>query len=183
VAEADGLWDDHAARLHFNRDFQLNSQPLAACLTPEKSLGGRAWPTVRLTDLRWQYATVLWHNTTPGLLLWWLIASRQQSGRATLTVSRLPDLPTLDCRELTDSQHRYAKAVWKEFKAKPLLPANEAYRDETRIALDKAVLGDLLGLNWKRTKGPLDALRHQWCSEPTVHGGQATQPGGNAKDA
>jgi len=108
-AEADGLWDDHAARLHFNRDFQLNSQPLAACLTPEKSLGGRAWPTVRLTDLRWQYATVLWHNTTPGLLLWWLIASRQQSGRATLTVSRLPDLPTLDCRGLTDSQHRYAK--------------------------------------------------------------------------
>ena len=31
-----------AGRLHFNRDFRLNSQSLAACLTPERSIGGRA---------------------------------------------------------------------------------------------------------------------------------------------
>ena len=35
-----------ASRLHANLDFRLNSQSLAMCLTPEKCLGGRAWPNI-----------------------------------------------------------------------------------------------------------------------------------------
>lgn len=176
--EADRLWDRTASRLHFNRHFQLNSQPLAACLTPADSIGGAGWPSFRLTDANWMYATVLWHNTTLGLLLWWLIAARQQQGRSIITVGLLPDLPTLDCRELNDSQHRHAEAIWREFRKRTLLPANEAYRDETRIALDEAVLSELLGLSWSSTKKPLATLRRQWCSEPTVHGNKPTRPGG-----
>ena len=37
------VWEA-ATRLHFSLDFQLNSQSLAACLTPKKSIGGRVWP-------------------------------------------------------------------------------------------------------------------------------------------
>ena len=33
-------WNCAASRLHANLDFQLNSQSLAMCLTPEKCLGG-----------------------------------------------------------------------------------------------------------------------------------------------
>ena len=40
--DAASLWRT-ASRLHCNRDFQLNSQSLAACLTPSAAIGGRAW--------------------------------------------------------------------------------------------------------------------------------------------
>ena len=52
---------------------------------------------------------------------------------------------------------------------------NEAYHDETRQALDEAVLTDLLGLP-EDILEPLALLRLQWCQEPTVHGGKATRP-------
>lgn len=54
-------------------------------------------------------------------------------------------------------------------------PANEAYHDETRQALDRAILVDLLGLP-ETILEPLRVLREQWCSEPTVHGGKSTRP-------
>lgn len=166
------LFSDSASRLHFNLDFRLNSQQLAACLTPNRSLGGRAWPTVKLEQDRWQYAAVLWHNTTCGLILWWLIASRQQEGRAVLTGSQRDDLPTLDCRALSDAQHQKAKQIFDRFKHRALKPAHEAHRDWMRKALDHAVLSDLLGVSWQTISGPLDTIRRQWCAEPTVHGGQ-----------
>ena len=164
-----------ATRLHFNRDFRLNSQSLAACLTPTSTLGGRAWPNFLLTERRHETVTVLWANTTPGLMLFWWQGSVQQAGRACLTVSRLPDLPVLDPRALTDAQHARAGDLLGRFRERPFLPANEAYRDETRQALDAAVLVELLGLP-ASILDPLAVLRTQWCGEPTVHGGKATRP-------
>ena len=164
-----------ATRLHFNRDFRLNSQSLAACLTPTSTLGGRAWPNFLLTERRHETVTVLWANTTPGLMLFWWQGSVQQAGRACLTVSRLPDLPVLDPRALTDAQHARARDLLGRFRERPFLPANEAYRDRTRQALDAAVLVELLGLPASILE-PLAVLRTQWCGEPTVHGGKATRP-------
>ncbi len=164
-----------ATRLHFNRDFRLNSQSLAACLTPTSTLGGRAWPNFRMTDRRHETAAVLWANTTLGLMLFWWQGSVQQAGRACLTVSRLPDLPVLDPRALGDAQHALARDLLGRFRERTFLPANEAYRDETRQALDAAVLVDLLGLPASILE-PLAVLRAQWCGEPTVHGGKATRP-------
>ena len=46
-------------------------------------------------------------------------------------------------------------------------------RPGTRQALDRTVLVDL----WQLPEGmlePLAALRWQWCSEPSVHGGKGT---------
>ena len=164
-----------ATRLHFSLDFRLNSQSLAACLTPTSTLGGRAWPNFLLTERRHETVTVLWANTTPGLMLFWWQGSVQQAGRACLTVSRLPDLPVLDPRALTDAQHARARDLLGRFRERPFLPANEAYRDRTRQALDAAVLVELLGLPASILE-PLAVLRTQWCGEPTVHGGKATRP-------
>ena len=164
-----------ATRLHFSLDFRLNSQSLAACLTPTSTLGGRAWPNFLLAERRHETVTVLWANTTPGLMLFWWQGSVQQAGRACLTVSRLPDLPVLDPRALTDAQHARARDLLGRFRERPFLPANEAYRDRTRQALDAAVLVDLLGLP-ASILDPLAVLRTQWCGEPTVHGGKATRP-------
>ncbi len=169
-----------SSRLHFSSDFRLNSQPLAACLTPKHSIGGRAWPSFTAEVEDWEKPLALWANSTLGLIAWWWIGTRQQEGRATVTISRLPDLPVLDVRKLTAGQIRQAAEIFDDFENRELLPANEAYRDETRKALDEAVMTDLLHTYDHSPAGrtavlnALETLRNQWCSEPSVHGGQPT---------
>ena len=90
------LWNRAASRLHSNRDFQLNSQSLAMCLTPERCLGGRAWPNVIAHKLEWEIPLLLWANSTLGLIAFWWHGTRQQQGRACITVTNLPSLPVLD---------------------------------------------------------------------------------------
>lgn len=91
-----------------------------------------------------------------------------------MTISKLPELPFLDTRKLTAKQHRLAKRLFNQFKTKTFLPANEAYHDENRHALDESVLVQLLGLP-KSILAPLDLLRKKWCYEPSVHGGKSTR--------
>ncbi|MDE0705208.1 MAG: hypothetical protein OXH59_15960, partial [Rhodospirillaceae bacterium] len=171
------VWET-ATRLHFNRDFRINSQSLAACLTAEQSIGGRAWPNFRVEgDPRREEALALWANTTPGLIAFWWVGGRQQQGRVILTISGLPSLPVLDVRTLTEPQLRLASRLFSDFASRDFLPANEAYRDDTRQDLDRAVLCELLGLP-ESILEPLALLRRQWCEEPTVHGGKSTRPGG-----
>ena len=76
------VWNRTASRLHFNRDFQINSQSLTACLTPAKAIGGRAWPNFIPEQDEWALPLVLWSNTTLGLLSFWWVGTRQQQGRA-----------------------------------------------------------------------------------------------------
>ena len=164
-----------ATKLHFSLDFRLNSQSLAACITPAETLGGRAWPNFLMDNRRCETVTALWANTTLGLILFWWTGTVQQAGRANLTISRLPELLVLDTRTLTSEQYAHADSIFEEFENRPLLPANEAYRDENRQALDEAVLVDMLGLP-ESILDPLAVLRRQWCGEPTVHGGKSTRP-------
>ena len=168
------VWNTTASRLHFNRDFRINSQSLTACLTPTKAIGGRAWPNFILDQDEWILPLILWSNTTLGLLAFWWIGSRQQSGRATLTLTQLPRLTVLDPRHLSEEQIAQAEDIFEAFKEKTFLPANEAYRDDARKALDHAVLVDLLRLP-EATLEPLSILRDQWCAEPSVHGGKSTR--------
>ena len=169
------VWNT-ATQLHFNRDFQVNSQPLTACLTPGPSLGGTAWPNFKLYNEAWQSAVLLWANTSLGLISFWWIGTRQHQGRARLTISRLPALMTLDPRTLTTPQLNKADDIFDQFKERAFLPASEAYRDEARRALDEAVLVDLLELKASKVMPPLAVLREQWCREPSVHGGKDTRP-------
>ena len=169
------LWDRISSRLHINVDFQLNSQPLAACKTLEKTIGGYAWPNFRLYESAWEVPFVLWANTTIGLLSFWWLGTRQQQGRARLPVSQHPLLPTLDPRSLTSKQLEQAKKIFEDFIGRLFLPANEAYRDKNRIELDHAVLIELLGLPLDIME-PIELLRNQWCAEPSVHGGKSTRP-------
>ena len=170
---ASRVWEK-ATRLHFNQDFQLNSQSLAACLTSEPTIGGSAWPNYRLDSPEDEEAMALWANTTLGLLLFWWTGSTQQAGRARLTFSRLPDMYVLDVRQLSGPQRRGAKRLFKEFRERTFLPANEAYRDEVRQVLDQAFLVDLLGLP-KTILESLDLLRRKWRAEPAAHGGKKTR--------
>ena len=175
ATKAARVWKRTAARLHFNRDFQLNSQSLAACLTLEPTIGGRAWPSFEPYDERWGLPLLLWANTTLGLMCFWWTGTRQQQGRAVLTITALPDLPVLDPRRLDDDQIEQAERIFEDLRGREFLPANEAYRDQTRQELDRTVLTELLRLP-DDMLGPLDTLRKQWCAEPSVHGGKTTRP-------
>ncbi len=172
--EALGVWAT-STRLHINLDFRLNSQALAACVTAEPCIGGRAWPSFALESSEWEEAVALWMNTTLGLIAFWFAASRQQQGRANVTITRLGDLVAVDPRRLTGEQFTAAADVFERFRLRPLLPANEAYRDATRQELDEAVLCEVLGLP-ADVLIPLAVLRTQWCEEPSVHGGKSTRP-------
>ena len=81
----------------------------------------------------------------------------------------------VDPRALSAEQLERANAIFVEFRNRELLPANEAWRDETRQELDRAVLVHLLELPDDIMK-PLELLRRQWSAEPSVHGGKSTAP-------
>ena len=105
-----------AGRCHFNRDFRFNSQSTSAVLTERDAIGGRAWPSVNFHDVLHEAAFVLWANSTLGLLLHWWYASKTQSGRGSITLSRLPDLPAFDFRALTTAAVARATELVEEFK-------------------------------------------------------------------
>ena len=160
---------------HHNRDFRFNSQPLAVAFTEHQTIGGRAWPNVRFDTRSQEIAYTLWSNTTLGLALYWWHSSRQQSGRGSMPISAIRTMPTLDVTRLTPEQLASAEAIFEDMRDLTFLPANEAYRDNTRKELDHRVLIDLLGLP-ESILEPLDLLRLKWCSEPSVHGGKSTRP-------
>ena len=168
-AKALKVWKT-ATRLHFNLDFRLNSQSLAACLTPDKSIGGRAWPNFVLRDSLWESAVALWANSTLGIISFWFKGTRQHQGRACLTIKTLPSLPILDMRSLSPSQIEQAGSMFEDFASREFLPAHQAHRCRTRRSLDEAILIDLLDMD-REVLEPLAVLRRQWCNEPSVHGG------------
>ena len=165
-------WRQAAGTLHFKTEFQLTSQPLAACLT-DRCIGGRAWPSFFPQHSVWDKPLCLWVNTTFGLLGYWWVGSHQQSGQSKVAKERLRDLPVLDCRELTGGQLDRLGSVFDDFKHRALRPAYEAWRDPVRQALDQAVL-EALGVEWSVVADGLETLRLQWCEEPTVHGHKKT---------
>ena len=171
--KADKVWK-LSSRLHFTRDFGLAAIGLSACLTESPTIGGRAWPNFKMNSEKNEETIVLWSNTILGLMLFWWAGSTQQPGRAILTITALPSLPVLDTRTLTQAQIQKSKQIFQDFRDREFLPANEAYRDKTRIDLDRAVLIDLLGLP-EDILEPLDLLRRKWCAEPSVHGGKKTK--------
>ena len=175
AAAAQAKWSQTASRLHFTLDFTMNSQSLAACLTPEPCIGGRAWPNFLVADDLWEPLLVLWTNSTLGLMLWWWQGSRQQPGRASSSLSRLPTLTVLDPRALTQAQLTHAQHIYDDFKGRVFLPAHEAYQDDTRQDLDRMVLVELLGMPVEILP-ELELLRRQWCEESSVYGSENKAP-------
>ena len=173
-ARAVQVWNATASRLHFNLGFRLNSQSLAACITDEPSIGGSAWPNFLPNESQWAEAIVLCANTTLGLMSFWWMGSNQHQGRAVMTISTLPNLPILDVSSLNESKIDAAKQIFEMIRGHEFLPANEAYRDNTRKELDRAVLADLFDIPPQEIE-TLDTLRKQWCEEPSVHGGKSTR--------
>ncbi len=160
---------------HHNRLFRFNSQPLAVAFTQQQTLGGSAWPNVRFNSRSLEIAYSLWGNSTLGLLMYWWHSSRQQAGRGIMPITALRTMPTLDVTALSDAQLKVAESIFDDMRDREFLPANEAYRDDSRKELDRRVLVEMLGLPEDKVVDPLELLRLKWCSEPSVHGGKGTK--------
>ena len=173
--QAADAWHRFASRLHLTMNFQLNSQSLAACLTPKNTLGGTAWPNFILDDVEHEKAVLLWLNSTLGLMIYWWEGTRQQLGRTRVQITAIPSLLSIDPREFDERALRKADALFERFRDAEFLPANESYHDAGRKALDEALLVELLGVP-SDIAGDFDLVRRQWCAEPSVHGGKKTRP-------
>ncbi len=169
-AKAAEIWAT-ASRCHLNLDFRFNSQPLCAAFTERESVGGRAWPNVLFDNEKFDYAFVVWGNSTLGLLSFWWHSNRQQDGRGQITISSVETLPILDLRALSDAQLTLAEEIFEEFRDKELQPAYLADADPNRAWLDRRVVCDLLGFDEAVYRG-VRRLAAKWCAEPSVHGGK-----------
>ena len=168
------VWRQFAGRCHLTVDFGLASQSIAVAFTKEPTIGGRAWPNVNFPKKSWDYAFSIWGNCTLGLLSWWWHGSRQQPGRACISVTASTTLPVLDFRELSQAQIKHARRIFDQFKHKHFLPAYVADEDPTRGELDRRVLCDWLGFD-ESIYEAVRQLAHKWCAEPSVHGGKQRQ--------
>ena len=173
--QAGAVWQT-AGRCHINLDFTFGSQPLAVAFTEHKAIGGRIWPNVNFVDERFDYAFTIWGNSTLGLLSWWWHSNRQQSSKASITVTILETLPILDLRALTDAQLATAQEIFDEFRELELQPAYLADADANRALLDRRVVCDMLGFDDAVYEG-VRMLAAKWRSEPSVHGGKRRPAG------
>ena len=170
IARAEAIWST-ASEVHVNRDFRFNSQSVAVAFTELPSIGGRAWPSVKFTDIAHAKAFTLWSNTTLGLFMYWWVANKQQGGRGSVTVTAIPELPTLDVARLSAKQLNAMTDAFTEASRYSFLPFNEIDADKTRAELDKLVLGDILGLRCAQgTTMSLKLLRQKLSAEPSIAG-------------
>ena len=168
-------WKEQAGRFCMNLDFQTNAQPLAACLTQRKVLGGRAWPNFNPHNQDDEVVLACWWNSIFGLTTFWWHGSRQQEGRACLGIDSIPGLPVLDCRQLTPTQKAEFRQLVEEVdegiqegRQKPLQPAYMTATDDTRRHIDRGV-SRILGIDESRMESLL-LLAKKWGAEPTVCG-------------
>jgi hypothetical protein len=168
-----------ASHCHINRDFRFNSQSTAMQFTDRPTIGGRAWPSVSLATPEQEKALVAWGNTTFGLLMYWWHASKQQTGRGSITKKRTETLPVLDVTKLPAPALAMAARIFDEMRGRSLLPLNEIATDTVRCELDEAFARRVLWLDERvlALNGPLAVLRMKLAGEPSINEGKQSRVG------
>ena len=132
------IWDA-ASHCHFNHDFGFNSQSTAMQFTPRKTIGGRAWLSIKLSSVDQEKALVLWANTSLGLLLYWWHANKQQPGRGMIPKTALQTLPILDVTALEPKLLAEAVQLFDAMSGQPLLPLHEIDSDPVRKKIRRSI--------------------------------------------
>jgi hypothetical protein len=142
--------------------------------TIRKTIGGRAWTSIKLANADQEKALVLWANSTLGLLIYWWHANKQQSGRGSIGVSALESFPVLDVTKLSQETLSKAVNIFDDTKYKELRPVNEIAQDKVRIEIDTRLVKEVLGFPSELTvpDGPLALLRQKLALEPSINGGK-----------
>ena len=163
------------SRAHYNLGFRFNANSTVALFTERPALGVSLIKNVAFKNPRYEIPWTLWCNTTLGLFCHWGHSSKQQPGRGMLSQLTLYTLPTLDVRSLSTDALANADQIFEEMKHKPMLPFNEANRDEVRHALDRRFLTEVLGITSVDVHTAVGRLREKLCAEPSIHGGKKSR--------
>ena len=162
--------------LFVSRSLRLTSQSLVAAMTAEPCMGGRAWTAIILPDSKMCAAYCLWFNSLPGLIARWQCGGRQHPGRAQMQIN---DIGAMPCPAFSGKEAGAGRAVkiaggeFVRLAELDLMPCSYAWRDDSRKEIDRVVLR-MIGLDEKITESDMQALREEWCREPSVHGGNKT---------
>jgi len=142
--------------------------------TEHLTIGGRAWPSLKLASAKQEKALVVWANTSLGILVHWYHSNKQQSGRGNIVPTSIINLPVLDVAELSEDQLKFAAKIFDDFKKRPLRPINEIDEDIARAELDTRFCDEVLGVSKSITypEGPLALLRNKLAKEPSIRGGK-----------
>ena len=168
------IWSQ-AGTLHITRDLRYNSQRIMIIRTGVRTLGVRAWHTLRVqaTDsvaaAQLEISMALWCNSTLGTLLHANHANRTQYGRGLGNRGMLETLITLDVRKLEPWQLEEAQQIWRDLRNRKFLAFHQCAIDPARIELDERIVRDLLGLG-EEAVAAVARLRTLLASEPSIHG-------------
>jgi hypothetical protein len=170
------VWET-ASHCHFNQNFQFNSQATGMQFTARRTIGGRAWLSIKLASVKQEKTLVLWGNTSLGLLLHWWHANKQQRGRGNVGKEALQSLPVLNIMALSSKQLEAAVKLFDAMSGKELLPFHEIDHDPVRLELDERFAREVLGLpkSFYAVGGPLELLRMKLAQEPSIRGSKVDE--------
>ena len=129
-----------ASHVHVNLDPRYTAQPLLASFVGVKAAGGTAWPSLLLPDADSGKAFVMWHNSTLGILSYWMAAGKQQLGRGRIKrggAARI-HVPDFTATGMRGSVRRLA-AAFDKMSGAALSPISGLEVDAVRHRIDKAV--------------------------------------------
>ena len=170
VEKAHRILRQHNSRTHYHLYLGFNANSVLAHWTEVPALGVNLVTNVKLEDVRYEAAWTLWTNSTFGMLCHWTTAGKQQPGRGTLTLMTLPNVPTLDVRQLSDAQLGAAERVLSDLKGYRLKPYNECADDAWRHILDARLLSEVLGITDAAIHRAMQSLRELLSIEPSISG-------------
>ena len=167
-----------AGHLHLTPDVRYDSQRVTATRTYERTLGVRAWHTLRLNDVAderreaMEAALALWCNSTFGLLCHASQANPSQLGRGVGSRTLIRRLPTLNVLELQPWQLDAAASAWRALARAEFQSFHRCAVDPTRIELDRALVQNILGLGGEGEETAA-RIRRILAAEPSIHGSKA----------
>ena len=158
--------------LFYARGMRWTSQAVLCGTTTRPVMGGRAWTALINDDIKIRRAFALWANSTLGMLIHWTQGQRTQTGRSPTQVDAIKMIPCPDLTRLPESKLNLASDFFNALSTACMLPACQSYRDQSRQAIDDAVV-ELFSLR-ERGKDALRTIQWLWCNEPSVHGQNQT---------
>ncbi len=173
IEKAHQILREHNSRTHYHMYLRFTANSVLAHWTKNPALGANLITNLKL-DKRYEAAWTLWTNSTFGLLCHWTTAGKQQPGRGILKLTALKNVPTLDVRQLSDSQLAAADAIFAELKKARLKPYNECASDAWRHILDARLLAEVLGITDVETHQAMQRLREMLSEEPSITGTKQT---------
>lgn len=169
--------------MFYARNLRWTSQSLLVATTEQAAMGGPAWLALGHEDERICKAFALWANSTLGLIVQWTQGGKHQQGWSRVQVNAIKKIPVPDLSELSPEALESAARAFDALCDRELRPACQTHADESRKALDRAVLGMFGFLEptaWQSVPGESEGrsgiaqsiadLRNEFSAEPQVHG-------------